>query len=468
MTKKSDVSKIRVGVANAVHSVKNGVVAAEPAVKTGSTQAVSVIGSTVSFVGEYSGKAINLLDQWVTQSGDSATSTGGKVGFRLLGGVTWASGWVAEGMRVSGEKLREVAPVIGAGVAGVTTGSASAVSGAVDAVALTEADVNSLQERLHKSARIVRERAERRREQLSLAQQENRRQELLDMLVVAGVSLAAMLRDPSLVSAEIEQAFAAAYPGLAANGESFLDVVDSLDSSQLLGFTSAVKGKLFEMQFVDYLNDGNLPDGQTAELAESPTQAGFDIKIIDESGATVEALQAKATDSVAYVQEALQRYPEIDVVTTSEVYSELVALGVTDRVVDGGISDAALEQQVQSAVDSSGAIDWLPTSVGMAVIALSTFVDSSMSWEQRGREFGVRGAKAGLSTWVASGAMVATQTWWLGLISGVGAHFLSSRGANRREHYEALRRVVENLERRVGGSGAVATSQARGRPLATR
>ena len=49
---------------------------------------------------------------------------------------------------------------------------------------------------------------------------------------------------------------------------------------ELVGFVSGVKGKLFELQYVDYLNDGHLPDGFRAELAGNPTNPGWDIAII--------------------------------------------------------------------------------------------------------------------------------------------------------------------------------------------
>ena len=48
--------------------------------------------------------------------------------------------------------------------------------------------------------------------------------------------------------------------------------------------------------------------------AESATQPGWDIAIKGSNGKIASVLQAKATESVSYVQDALEKYPSIDVV----------------------------------------------------------------------------------------------------------------------------------------------------------
>ena len=44
--------------------------------------------------------------------------------------------------------------------------------------------------------------------------------------------------------------------------------------------------------------------------------------------------------------------------------------------------------------------------------------------------------------------MVATQTWWIGLVAGVGSHWLAGKGRARREQYQALREAVDILRDR--------------------
>ena len=70
-------------------------------------------------------------------------------------------------------------------------------------------------------------------------------------------------------------------------------------------------------------------------------------------------------------------------------------------------------------------------------------------FEQRGAEFGGRAAKLGVTGAAAKTVLVATHTWWLGLAVGVGSNWLATYGGNKRQRYEALRRVVVELERRV-------------------
>ena len=76
-------------------------------------------------------------------------------------------------------------------------------------------------------------------------------------------------------------------------------------------------------------------------------------------------------------------------------------------------------------------------------------MDKSLTMEQRGAEFGGRAAKLGVTGAAAKTVLVATHTWWLGLAVGVGSNWLATYGGNKRQRYEALRRVVVALERRV-------------------
>jgi len=101
---------------------------------------------------------------------------------------------------------------------------------------------------------------------------------LLDTLLVGGETLAAYVSSGH-IPADIERAYALAYPNVAA-GRSFTEQVERLDGQELIGFASGVKGKLFEVQYVDYLNDGHLPSGFHAELARSATNPGWDIAVI--------------------------------------------------------------------------------------------------------------------------------------------------------------------------------------------
>lgn len=337
------------------------------------------------------------------------------------------------------------------------TGLLGGVSGAVDSVTITDSDFDRLQRRLKVLAPIAQEISERKLAAIEAAERDCRKKDLLDLLAVGGVSLAEAARNPSSVPEDVEHAFELAYPGLAAHGETFSDAVNRMSTDELVGMVSGVKGKLFEIQLVDHLNDGYLPDGLHAALASSATQPGYDIAVMDAQGHVVDLIQAKATESAEYVKEALERYPDIDVTTTTEVHAELVARGI-GHVTDSGISDTALQSKIEAAALGGHLVDagdFMPSSVGLAVIALSSFMDKGLSLEQRGAEFGGRAAKAGVSSVAGKAALLATGTWWIGLTVGVGSRWLSTHGGRKRERYEALKRTVEAVERQVKKGAAL-------------
>jgi len=124
----------------------------------------------------------------------------------------------------------------------------------------------------------------------------------------------------------------------------------SLDGDALQGAVNTAKGKYFEYLVVEKLNHGEqvgpllLHAGQKALLAESMTQPGWDLSIVDAHGVPVDYLQLKATDSVGYIRSALERYPDIQILATGEVAD-------SGMVMDSGISDHALRAHVGAAID---------------------------------------------------------------------------------------------------------------------
>lgn len=441
---------------DALHGTTQIVKAHEHEIGAVAKAAVALSGRALQASGQALAAGAGSVAARAHQAGAQSGGALGKVAGHVAGYTADAVGVVGRAAGSIGSSAQKAAPTVGSATASAMSGVVGTVSGAVDTVALTERDFEKLRRRLQQASTEVRARSQRRLAAIELAQHERRKKDLLDLLVVGGVSLAALVRDPAAVPPEVARAFELAYPGLAASGETFTDAVQRMSADEVVGLVHGVKGKLFEMELVTHLNDGNLPDGVQAQLAGSATQPGHDIEIVDANGQVVELLQAKATESVAYVQEALQRYPDIDVTTTTEVHAQLVALGAADRVADSGISEAVLQQQVEAAVQAGqvgqvvDVTDLVPSAVGLAVVALSSFMDKSLTMEQRGAEFGGRAAKLGVTGAAAKTVLVATNTWWLGLAVGVGSNWLATYGGNKRQRYEALRRVVVELERRVG------------------
>ncbi len=418
---------------------------------------VGVSGMLVKETGSAVAAGAGAVARGLHKAGSQSEGTAGKVLGHAAGYAADAVGIVGKVTGGIGTMTQKASPALGGAAGSAVSGVVGTVSGAVDSVAITEGDFERLRRRLQRASFVVRESSKRKLASIALAQHERRKKDLLDLLVVGGVTLGEIVRDPSKVPVDVEKAFELAYPGLASHGEILSDVVQRLPADDIVGLVNGVKGKLFEIELVDHMNAGNLPDGLHAELAGSATQPGYDIKILDADGHTVDVLQAKATESVAYVKDALERYPDIDVTTTTEVHAQLVALGAADHVTNGGFSEAVLQQKVEAAVAAGhhhlDAGDLVPSSIGLAVIALSSFMDKSLSLEQKGAEFGDRAAKAGVTGAAAKTVLIATNTWWLGLAVGVGSRWLASYGGNKRQRYEALQRAVESLETRAGPSG---------------
>ena len=134
-----------------------------------------------------------------------------------------------------------------------------------------------------------------------------------------------------------------------------------LGGNQFEGHINQIKGTYFEILVRDKLKDGEsigdivLLPGQRVELAESLTQPGWDLQITGEAGQVVEEVQLKATESMSYVKEALEKYPDIRVITTQELEGKAASM---DDVLSTDITNASLESTVESQLSelSEGAI----------------------------------------------------------------------------------------------------------------
>lgn len=267
---------------------------------------------------------------------------------------------------------------------------------------------------------------------------------VLDTAFIGGESAASLLIALD-VPDTIESAYQAAFP-LMSQETDFLEKIQSLNSEEeILGLLSAVKGKMFEQEYVGYLNDGALPNGYYATLADSPNQASWDIAIYGPNDQITEVLQAKATDSISYVKQAIDANPSIDVVTTEEVYSHLVMSGVANDIINGGVSSVELSDQLEAAADNSDIeFDFMPPVLTLAFIAFTSYRGESLTLYQKAQMTGDRSAKAYLSYLAGGGIAALTNVWWLGVLGSVASRYIADEGARKNELMESLYKTKRN------------------------
>lgn len=130
-------------------------------------------------------------------------------------------------------------------------------------------------------------------------------------------------------------------------------LINDLTDAQMTGIINSAKGKYFEYLVTNKLNSGEqvgdvlLPEGYQAVMADNINQPGWDIQILDNQGNVSDYLQLKATNSIGYIRETLDKYPDIAILTTDEIADRVDGL-----VLDSDITEESLENQITTAIDS--------------------------------------------------------------------------------------------------------------------
>ena len=108
---------------------------------------------------------------------------------------------------------------------------------------------------------------------------------------------------------------------------------------QIPGVINTIKGKFFEN--LSEIHENADGDEWTALLHEDESYPGSDMIITNsETGETME-LSLKATSNENYLESALLRYPDVRILSTSEVADEF---GDLDRVIASEFSNKEIEE----------------------------------------------------------------------------------------------------------------------------
>lgn len=274
-----------------------------------------------------------------------------------------------------------------------------------------------------------------------LSERLSKKEMLLDSLGICS-SIISSYYYIDYIPKDVEEAYIAAYP-IKSQTDSLRDIIEGTDDVELSGIVNGIKGKLFEMRYVDYLNDGHLPDGYEAILAESATNPGWDIAVIDSNGSIVDELQMKATDSMEYIKSAIERYPDIDIVTTDEVYNRLMMHEFANNIVNSGISNEELTNVVTETFSSDSIdMDWGLPVIPMLLIGYSVYKKDKLTSFQKGAEFTDRYIQSYIS-YIAGGAVaVLSNCWWIGLIASMGTKVFCKYGRSNYDKIKSLDNTI--------------------------
>jgi len=383
---------------------------------------------------------------WIRMAGRMLTASGEVLGKAAAG----ASELTAIAVAAAGAKTAKHSDTIGVAMAGAVVGAAGMVGGAADAVGVTDEEIRTVQQQL-KIARMAYG-VKREAYVAALVQRyPGKRDRLMEQFTIGGLTLSELIASRR-VPDEIAAAYAAAYP-VESGLVDFRDKVDSLSSGdELEGLVNGVKGKLFEMKYVDELNAGGLPEGWQALLATSATQPGWDLQIVDGQGTLQEVISAKATEHVSYVSEALRRYPDIDVVTTSEVYAAMAGTAEGANLIDGGVSHVEVLGATQDAAagHAAGLDVAVLSALALGPAAYTHFANSNKPMAERTAGFSRHAGRAKTASLMGSAAMVALPFWPVAFLTATGLSLAASVGNNKREQLhrlEALRDQVREAGR---------------------
>jgi hypothetical protein len=261
----------------------------------------------------------------------------------------------------------------------------------------------------------------------------------LDMLYLEGQSILDIMNGHvsiSDINPEIIKAYQLQYPNLAEH-KNFVAEVQSLkgDPEAIRGLVSGVKGKLFEVKYCDWLNDGHLPAGDHAELAASANQPGYDLMIKDSHGHVDQVIQAKAYETLSGVKEHLEKYPQYDVVVVPhDQVPEALQADLHAHIQDGHYTNVQLDGEAHGAVDaaSQAAHLHLPL-VGLGLLAGEAVILFFAHKPMPKADFVKRAGKLATSSFAGQLAAMILHLNWVALPASVSTRLLIDKiGANQR------------------------------------
>ena len=278
-------------------------------------------------------------------------------------------------------------------------------------------------------------------------------EDYIDAALIGGVSVGDIIDgkiSEAQIPTDVQEAFHLQYP----NEPSFVENVQKFadNPAALRGLISGVKGKLFEINYMGWLNDGHLPSGYTAELAAAPNNPDADIYIHGANGQIAGELQLKASETVGYVRDAINDNSDIPVVVPHDAYEALaIHPDLISNLIDGSTQTlGALTQQVTDAADqASMGVDYvhLPA-IAIAFAAVQNYRayrQGRVSLEEALSNFGTRSALATIASGLGWGAAAATHSTGVGIPVAIAARLVGGQFLHNRNRRKALQSLIANV-----------------------
>lgn len=260
--------------------------------------------------------------------------------------------------------------------------------------------------------------------------------DLADACVLSGLTSTQMLYKG--VPDDVQEAFEKVYPNEAAE-TSFIDKWSSFDDYDArLGFVNGIKGKLFEIKYVEHLNE-NLDAGYTASMSNNPINQGWDIKITGPNNEIENLLQLKATTTASYVKDAIESYPEIDVVTLSDLQGQLSSINSFGNVTTSNISNEDLLLQISEATGNQAFFFPTVPLLALGYLIFDSYKESDLSKFKQHQQFSKRASNLVFDTTIIS----ATATPFIGIPIVIGKAFLFRGARKKREIVKYLKAQLE-------------------------
>ena len=261
----------------------------------------------------------------------------------------------------------------------------------------------------------------------------------IDASVIGGLTAMEMARKG--IPTDVENAYMFAFP-IKQEEVSFLEAWDEMSSyEERLGFISAVKGKLFEIKYTDYLNN-NLEEGYIASMASSANQTGWDIKVEGPDKEIAQLLQLKATDSASYVNDAIAKYPEIDIVSISDLQGQMTLIAPSANITLTEISNSDLLTEIITETERSSLFFPSIPLLSLGFIVFDSYRKKDISEYQKNHNIGKRSGNLFVNS-----TILISSTPFIGIPLIIGKELIFANAKKKRILIQYLKNQIKQQKK---------------------